>query len=79
MSNREKYVQAFAESLGVDASVVVPGLKYNEIEGWDSIGHMSLIAALEEAFGISMDAADIVEFGSFEKGIEIMKKYNVEI
>jgi acyl carrier protein len=79
MSNKEKYDDAFAEGLSIDKAIVKPGLKYNEIPEWDSIGHMSLIGALEEKFGISMDTSDIVEFGSYEKGIEIMKKYQVEV
>jgi acyl carrier protein len=40
---------------------------------------MSLISALEDAFGIMMDTDDIIDFSSFEKGKEIMKKYDVEI
>jgi len=34
---------------------------------------------LEEAFGIEMDIDDIIDFSSFEKGIEIMGKYGVVI
>ena len=54
-------------------------IKYNEIPEWDSIGHMTLISALEEQYKISFDTDDIVDFSSFQKGIEILKKYKVEI
>jgi len=54
-------------------------LEYNEIEEWDSIGHMILIAALEEEFKINLETDDIIEFSSFKKGMSILKKYNVEI
>ena len=40
---------------------------------------MSLIGALEDEFGISIDNDDIIDFSSFEKGKEILKKYEVEI
>jgi acyl carrier protein len=40
---------------------------------------MSLISALEEAFDIMMDTDDIIDFSSYEKGKEILKKYDVEI
>ena len=33
---------------------------------------MGLIAALEDAFGIMMDTDDIIDFSSYEKGIEIL-------
>ena len=32
---------------------ITENLKYNEIEEWDSIGHMTLVAALEEEFKIN--------------------------
>ena len=54
------------------------GLEYNTIPAWDSVGHMSLIAALEDAFDIMMDTDDIIDLSSYEKGKEILKKYDVE-
>ncbi len=49
------------------------------IPAWDSIGHMSLVAALEEAFDIMMDTDDIIDFSSYKKGMEILsEKYGVE-
>lgn len=78
MTNKEKYVNAFAEALEIQPEQA-EGLKYQEIPEWDSVGHMSLIAAIEEAFDIMMDTDDIIDFSSFEKGIELLKKYNVEI
>lgn len=78
MTNREKYVGAFKESLDVKEEQV-EGLKYQDIPTWDSVGHMGLIAELEDTFDIQFETDDIVEFGSFEQGIEILKKYGVEI
>lgn len=78
MTNKEKYVNAFVESLEISADQL-EGLKYQEIEAWDSVGHMGLIAAIEDAFDIMMDTDDIIDFNSFEKGIELLKKYNIEI
>lgn len=46
---------------------------------WDSVGHMELVAELEDAFDISMDTDDIIEFNSFEAGIKILAKYNILI
>lgn len=79
MTNLEKYVAAFTEGLGVDESVVNSTLKYQSIGEWDSIGHMGLIAELEDAFDIEMETDDIVDFSSFDVGKDILKKYGVEI
>lgn len=79
MTNLEKYTNVFAETFEIPAEKV-PGLKYQDIEAWDSVGHMGLISALEDAFDIMMDTDDIIDFNSFEKGKEILAKaeYGVE-
>ena len=78
MTNLEKYINAFVESLEISADQVT-GLEYQGIEQWDSVGHMSLIAALEDAFDIMMDTDDIIDFSSFEKGKEILStNYDIE-
>ncbi|MCI8338249.1 MAG: acyl carrier protein [Lachnospiraceae bacterium] len=79
MTNKEKYVQAFVRALELAEGQVREGLAYQGVENWDSVGHMGLVAELEESFGIMMDTDDIIDFSSFEKGIEILKKYEVEI
>ena len=53
-------------------------IKYNDVPEWDSIGHMTLMSELEEGFDISIDTDDIIDFSSFKKGIQILKKYKVD-
>jgi len=78
MTNLEKYNAAFMESFEVKEEEL-PALAYQSIELWDSVGHMQLIAALEDAFDIMFDTDDIIDFSSYEKGKELMKKYEIEI
>ena len=78
MSNLKKYVATFTATLLVEESVL-PDLKYQDIAAWDSVGHMGLMAALEETFGIEMDIDDIIEFSSFEYGRTILAKYNINM
>ena len=80
MTNLEKYNQAFMETFEITEDKLA-GLKYQDIEAWDSVGHMSLIAKLEEAFDIMMDTDDIIDFNSYEKGKELLAKaeYGVEL
>ena len=79
MSSLKKYSEIFKNSLNISADKVNGNLKYNEIDEWDSIGQMTLMAALEEEFKISLETDDIVDFSSFKKGIEILKKYNINV
>ena len=73
MTNLEKYDEAFIESLDVTKDQL-EGLEYQGVANWDSVGHMGLIAAIEDAFDIMFETDDIVEFGSYEKGKEIQKE-----
>ena len=77
MSNKQKYQDIFIKSLAMHSNKFNENIKYNEIPEWDSIGHMTLMSGLEEGFGISMDTDDIVDFSSYKKGIEILKKYKI--
>ena len=79
MSNLEKYNEAFTSTFEITEDQLA-GLKYQDIQAWDSVGHMSLVAALEDAFDIMFDTDDIIDFSSYEKGKEILAKaeYGVE-
>lgn len=44
-----------ARTLGIDEGKVTDTLEYQSIREWDSLGHVSLMVALEEAYGVSVD------------------------
>ena len=77
--NLSKYKKAFIDSLEISDEKVLDDLKYNDIDEWDSIGHMGLISAIEDVFEISIETNDVIDFSSFSKGKEILKKCKVEI
>ena len=78
MANLEEYTNAFIEVFEITADEA-KNLKYQDIKAWDSVGHMSLMAKLEEKFDIMMETEDIIDFSSYEKGREILAKYDVEL
>ncbi len=78
MENKIKYDTAFTESFGIDESAL-DDLEFESILEWDSVGHMGLIAEIEEAFDIELEIDDVIDFSSYVKGKEILKKYKVEI
>ena len=78
MSNRKKYDDIFIETFGIQAVDLNEGLQYQSVKAWDSVGHMALIAALEEAFDIMLEMDDVVDFGSYETGINTLEKYGVK-
>jgi len=79
MSNKEKYDRIFIESFDLEKSRLNDKLEYNSIESWDSIGHMQMIAELEDTFEIEFEMDDIINFSSYNKGMRILAKYGVEV
>ena len=74
--HEKKVFTVFKECLQVSDNVDRETLIYNETKNWDSIGHMSIIAGLEESFDCMMDTDEILDMGSFEKSLTIMEKYS---
>lgn len=77
--NLEKYDKAFIAAFDLSASELNSELVYQSIPAWDSVGHMTLMSMLEEAFDIMLDTDDIIEFSSYEKGKQILGKYKIEL
>ncbi len=77
MTNKEKYNKVFMENLDVKEEQLA-NLKYQDVPTWDSVGHMGLVSEIEDAFDIQFETDDIVDFNSYQKGMEILAKYDVE-
>ena len=52
MDNLKKYKTVFCESFSINESDLEGDLEYNSINTWDSVGHMGMIADLEDKFEI---------------------------
>ena len=77
MNNLDKYTNSFIEAFSIPKDKISDKLKYNDIPEWDSIGHMTLMSGLEDAFKISLETDDVIEFSSYKVGVDILKKYKV--
>lgn len=75
--NIENYTKCFMQGLNIEDLSVLENLEYNSIPEWDSIGHMSLIAQLEETFNITLDTNEVIDFSSYKVGLEILRKHNI--
>jgi acyl carrier protein len=79
MNNKEKYNKVFVDCFSVAEDVLNENFTYQCVAAWDSVGHMGMIAALEDTFDIMMETEDIIEFGSYTIGIDKLRKYGVDI
>ena len=78
-ANEDQVVAVFARVLGIDAGQVTDELRYNTIPQWDSIAHMSVVAAREEAFGVMIDMDDVIDMSSVGKARAILRKHGAAI
>lgn len=76
MTNNEKYQQAFAEAFEAEPEETV-NFKFRETEGWDSIGHMSLIASLEDAFGVEFEPEEILTITTYQTGKDALTRKGI--
>ena len=79
MNNKEKYNAVFMDSFNIKQEDLDQNVSYGSVTEWDSVGHMGMIAELEDIFSIEFETDDIVDFSDFKKGISILKKYGVDI
>ncbi len=77
MADLSQLRDVFRASLQLPTDFPVDELRYREIDQWDSLAHMSLIAGLEDAFDVMIDTDDVIDLSSFAKAREILGKHGV--
>lgn len=77
MTDLERDVfSVFLDVLQADEATSASDLKYNEFDGWDSVGHMAIVAGLEERFDCMFEMEEILDMSSFSKAVEIITKHS---
>jgi acyl carrier protein len=66
MFSEEKLKQVMGAILGIPPESVGPGTSTDTVEGWDSLKHMRLIIALEEAFDVTIPDEEVATMTSYE-------------
>lgn len=79
MTNIQKYNQAFVDVFAVNTLVLNDDFSKNSVGEWDSIHQLNIISLLEDSFDVMFDPEDIMEFVSYGKGRELLKKYDIEL
>ena len=71
---RDVFVEALALPDGTD----VENLKYRDIEEWDSVGHMALVAAIEDEFGVEFETDQVIDMSSFKVALDMLRGFGVD-
>ena len=79
MNNRELYDEIFAHVFTMDKSELGEDFVFGKVEKWDSVAHLNLISELEDTFDTMLETEDILHYGSYLNGLEILRRNGVEI
>lgn len=79
MTNLEKYNRVFKEIFEVGDDVLNGAFTFQAVDSWDSMRHLALISELEDTFELMFETDDILHFGGYKNGIDILKRYGVKI
>ena len=70
----EKLKKIFTEVFQIDSVEVNFKSSAETIQKWDSLGHLRLVNAIEQAFKIQLTTQEIMEMCNFQKVIEILEQ-----
>lgn len=77
MSAQDELNKAFISGLELDDSTSVESLEYRGITEWDSIGHMALIAEIENTFDVMLSTDQVIALSSFAEAKRILGELGV--
>lgn len=73
LSPLEKLRSAFQRGLALPRSFDAAHAESSTLSQWDSVGHLQLVVAIEDAFGVQLTPAELIELTSFPKAMEILR------
>jgi|WetSurMetagenome_2_1015567.scaffolds.fasta_scaffold559861_1 acyl carrier protein len=77
MSIFEKLREIMAAALELPAGAIREDSTKEEIEEWDSLGHVHIMVALEQTFDLYMDVDDFAELDSVQAILKYLESENV--
>ena len=69
-----KIEEIFREELELDDLVLTDETTADDVEEWDSLSHVQLVAAMEEAFGIEFKSREILSWENIGDLIDSIEK-----
>jgi acyl carrier protein len=60
----DKLKQVVIEALRIAPSDYRDDLSAGDLDAWDSLGHVNLLLAVQKAFNVTFEAADMIEIES---------------
>ena len=75
----ERLEEVISSILGVPAEALSDDSSTENTEGWDSLRQLSILLALESAYGISITTPEAIDMNSIVAIKAVLKRHNVEL
>jgi len=69
-----RLIEVAADVFGVPAGALTADSSSDSVEAWDSISHLNLMLAVEQAFGVRIEPEQMVELTSISRVAEAVGK-----
>ena len=73
MNTLEKVIEIVATICDVEKSEVNENSTVGDFPAWDSVGHLSILSSVEEAFDISFEPEEMMEMEDVKDIVEAVK------
>ena len=70
----DRLVDLFASTLSIDPKLLSEDSSPENIDAWDSVTNMMLVATIEEEFGIELTSDEIVQMSTVGNARKILQK-----
>jgi acyl carrier protein len=78
MTLTDRVAAIFEKVFGIEAADFSPDMAPEDVLRWDSLGHMTLVMDLEDAFSVRFDVDELTEMTSGGKIIELLRAKGVK-
>ena len=78
MGPSDRLAGVFRQALELSDAADVQGLTYRGVPAWDSLGHMALVAAIEDEFGVELDSDQVIDMASFPIALKMLADMGVD-
>jgi acyl carrier protein len=78
MGPSDRLAGVFRKALELGDAEDVQALTYRAVPAWDSLGHMALVAAIEDEFGVELDSDQVIDMASFSIALQMLGDMGVD-
>jgi acyl carrier protein len=79
MTNRDRLRNVFVGGLALSPDFDAEEVRLFETPGWDSMGHMSLVVAIEDEFEVELSVHHIIALNTFEMAVRALQDLGVNV